>query len=183
MSKIYVTSDLHFCHNKEFLYEPRGFKNIYEHDKTIVNNWNQKVDDDDLVIVLGDIMLKNNESGCYYFNQLKGNKIIILGNHDTDARQEFYPNLRGVLSIKYADMFKYGGYNFFLSHYPSITSEHTYTKPLSHRIINLCGHTHIADKFADWDKGYIYHCELDAHNNYPIDIEDIIRDLEEKVNE
>ena len=25
---IYLTSDTHFCHNKDFLYEPRGFQSI-----------------------------------------------------------------------------------------------------------------------------------------------------------
>ena len=32
MSKIFVTSDTHFGHDRGFLYEPRGFENIQEHD-------------------------------------------------------------------------------------------------------------------------------------------------------
>ena len=35
---IYFTSDTHFCHDKEFLYKPRGFSSIEEHDKTVVEN-------------------------------------------------------------------------------------------------------------------------------------------------
>ena len=35
---IYLTSDTHFCHNKDFLYEPRGFQSIEEHDEAIVKN-------------------------------------------------------------------------------------------------------------------------------------------------
>ena len=33
---IYFTSDLHFNHNKDFIYQARGFENIEEHNKTIV---------------------------------------------------------------------------------------------------------------------------------------------------
>ena len=68
-----------------------------------------------------------------------------------------------------------------MSHYPTITSNHDYNKPLNKRLINLCGHTHTKDKFADWDKGIIYHVELDAHNNTPVNIEEIIKDIEIKL--
>lgn len=35
---IYLTSDLHFGHNKEFLYKPRGFNSIEAHDEQIIKN-------------------------------------------------------------------------------------------------------------------------------------------------
>lgn len=58
---IYVTSDTHFCHNKPFIYEDRGFKNIEEMNDTIIENWNKLVKPDDTVIHLGDVMLNDNE--------------------------------------------------------------------------------------------------------------------------
>ena len=125
-------------------------------------------------------MLRDNDYGCHCFNQLKGWKYIIIGNHDTDTRLELYHNLRGVLGISYADVIKYEGYHFYLSHYPTITSNHDYDKPLKNRMLNLCGHTHTNDKFSDWDKGYIYHCELDAHNMRPVEITQIIEDIKNK---
>ena len=27
---IYITSDLHFCHDRGFIYGPRGFKSVHE---------------------------------------------------------------------------------------------------------------------------------------------------------
>ena len=36
MSEVYITSDLHFGHNQSFLYEPRGFSSIGEHDRVII---------------------------------------------------------------------------------------------------------------------------------------------------
>ena len=50
-------------------------------------------------------------------------------------------------------------------------------KPLKKKLINLCGHTHTDNKFKDMDKGLIYHVELDAHNNKPVLLDDIIDDL------
>ena len=38
MDNIYITSDLHFGHQQSFLYEPRGFNSIEEHDKVIIEN-------------------------------------------------------------------------------------------------------------------------------------------------
>ena len=178
---IWFTSDLHFCHNKPFLYEPRGFTSVYDMNEAIIKNWNSVVNDGDLVYVLGDLMLNDNEEGRKCFNQLRGQKFIILGNHDTDNRVQIYETqLWGVMGIHDAIRIKENGYNFFLCHYPTLTSNHDYNKPLNHRLISLCGHTHTKDKFADWDKGYIYHCELDAHNNYPVSIDKIIEDIELK---
>ena len=43
MSKIWFTSDLHFGHEKEFLYGPRGYNNNEEMMQDIVRKWNNKV--------------------------------------------------------------------------------------------------------------------------------------------
>ena len=39
MSKVWFTSDSHFCHDRGFVYEPRGFKNIEEMNVAIVERW------------------------------------------------------------------------------------------------------------------------------------------------
>ena len=69
---IYITSDLHLGHNKDFLYTPRGFSSIEEHDKAIVENYNSIVQDDDEVYILGDVMLNDNESTHELVKSLKG---------------------------------------------------------------------------------------------------------------
>ena len=47
MDKIWFTSDMHFGHQKSFLWEPRGFNSSEEHDKQIIKNWNSVVGNDD----------------------------------------------------------------------------------------------------------------------------------------
>ena len=182
MNKIYFSSDLHLGHNREFMYKPRGFENIYDHDHAIVEHFNEVMDWNDDLFILGDVMLNDNESGIKLLQQIPGHKHIIIGNHDTDTRVLMYENTYNVQVDGYATVFKYGGLHFYLSHYPTLTSNHDYDKPLKARVINLCGHTHTQNRWADWDKGYIYHCELDAHNCYPILINDIIKDIKQMTN-
>ena len=40
MKKIYFSSDLHFSHNKDFIYKARGFTSIEEHDEEIIKRFN-----------------------------------------------------------------------------------------------------------------------------------------------
>lgn len=175
---IYFTSDLHFGHDKPFLYESRGFRTIYEHDIALVSNWNSIVNHNDDVYILGDIMLNDNEQGIKNFKALNGRKHIIIGNHDTNARVELYKQCHNTEVLGYAIPFKYHKYNFFLSHYPSYTNNYDSDKPLKARVINLCGHYHTQDKYDDMARNMLsYHIELDAHNNTPVPINTIIEDI------
>ena len=173
---IYVTSDTHFCHNKPFIYEDRGFKSIEEMNDTIIENWNKLVKPDDTVIHLGDVMLNDNEQGIKCLESLNGKITIIIGNHDTNQRINLYKSAKNVTNVEFGSRLNYKGYSFFCSHYPSICSNFDMDAPLKKQVINLCGHSHTVNHFADMDKdkGYIYHCELDAHNMYPVSIDTII---------
>ena len=54
---IFFTSDWHIGHNKTFLYSPRGFQSIEEHDEVIITNCNKIVKPDDELWILGDLAL------------------------------------------------------------------------------------------------------------------------------
>lgn len=177
MNKIFVTSDTHFGHNKEFLYEPRGFNSIQEHDEKIIENWNRIIDIYDDVYHLGDVMLGDNEHGLECLKRLKGRVHIILGNHDTDSRVKLYRSSWNVVEVDKAITLKWKGFRFHLTHYPTITSNHDDDKPVEKKIINLCGHTHTQHSFKDWDIAPIYHAELDAHSCYPVSLDEIINDI------
>lgn len=122
-------------------------------------------------------MLGDNEYGLSCLRQLNGNIKIVRGNHDTDSRWKLYQTLPNVECLGWAEVIKYRKYQFYLSHHPTMTSNLDKDKPLKTRIINLCGHSHITDKFIDFDKGLIYHIEVDSHNCYPRNIDDIIEDI------
>jgi len=183
MNKIWVSSDFHFNHNKPFLFEPRGFSSIFEHDKTIISNFIQKVDWTDDLYLLGDHFLGQDiEYGINCLSQIPGKKHFIWGNHCTDNRkiriiEEAQKQNWDILG--YATIIKYNGLHFYLSHYPTLTSNWDYDKPLKARVINLCGHMHTTDRFKDIDKGLIYHCELDAHNCFPVSMDQICDEIRE----
>lgn len=178
MGKIWLTSDLHLGHDRDFIWGPRGFNSVEEHDEIIIKNWNELVSPDDEIWCLGDLMLGDNHTGCQKLNQLAGKIYILAGNHDTSTRVQMYANLRPtILTMGLAYILKYQGYRFYLSHYPTIVGNYDADKPLKQRTINLCGHVHTQDPFYDADKGLIYHVELDAHDNKPALLDDIIEDI------
>ena len=75
---IYFIADTHFHSND--IAKQRGFKNYKEMDKIIIENWNNTVTSQDTVYILGDMF-----EDCVradYLSQLKGYKILIVGNHD-----------------------------------------------------------------------------------------------------
>lgn len=180
--KIYLTSDLHLCHDREFIWGPRGFKSVEEMNNAIVQNWNGVVAPYDHVIVLGDLMLNNDERGLYLLKQLRGTIHVIRGNHDSDSRVVKYCNCHNVNNtvIPYADVLEYDGYKFYLSHYPTVCDNFNEGKPLKRRVVNLCGHTHVQDRWSDIGKGLIYHVDQDAHNCTPVALDDIIKEIKER---
>ena len=116
------------------------------------------------------------EDGLGLLTWLNGKLHLVRGNHDSDKRWAAYKELDNVVEIETAMYLKYGKYHFYLSHFPSLCSNWD-DKGLKHCTINLCGHTHTTDPFADMDKGLIYHVEVDAHDNYPVCIDKVIEDL------
>lgn len=180
MSRIFLTSDLHFGHDRGFLYEPRGFDNISDHDETVIQNWNSVVEPEDEVYILGDLMLNDNDHGLECLRRLNGKLHIIYGNHDTDARKKLYEEL-GAEIHRWAEVIKYKKYIFYLSHYPTLTGN-LEAESLHQCAINLYGHTHQQFNFYQ-DNHFNYHVGLDSHNNYPVLLDDIIVDIKNKVQE
>lgn len=179
MGKIFVTSDLHFGHDREFVWGARGFKSIEEHDAEIIKRWNEVVTAEDDVYILGDLMLGDNVHGIQCLSQLNGKLHILTGNHCTSARQKLYHTLENMVEFcGCATTIKYKKKQLYLSHYPTITSNmDDGGAPIKAKVINLCGHSHIKNRFKDMDKGLIYHVEIDCHNNFPISLDEILFDI------
>ena len=83
--KIYSISDLHLDINNT---KPMDIFGPVWHDylDKIIQDWNEKVSDEDVVILAGDyswaMKLEEVVPDFDFLNQLKGKKIIIRGNHD-----------------------------------------------------------------------------------------------------
>lgn len=176
MSRIWITSDWHFGHNRDFLYTPRGFIDIETHNKTLIENHNSVVEDDDDIYVLGDLVLGDIETGMECVAQMRGRLHIVRGNHDTDRKWEMYKELPNVVELcGWATMIKYKKYHFYLSHFPTMTPN-IGKESLKETVINLFGHTHQQTRFYN-GIAQMYHVGIDTHNNYPILLDNIIEDI------
>jgi len=128
---IYFTSDTHFYHSNIISYCNRPFGTVEEMNKVMIDNWNAIVHADDLVYHLGDLCFGNAEKHHDILQQLAGNIIFILGNHDRRRRilEEYHPVYKS-LTIKE------NGLNIFLRHKPLPINE------AKEYDLHLCGHVH-----------------------------------------
>lgn len=181
VSKIFFTSDTHFNHDREFVYSPRGFKTIQEMNGTFVKNWNETVGNDDNIYVLGDFFLGTDFNYIQeVLNKLNGRIHLVTGNHDTPSKITEYTSWNNIVEIADALRIRYKKREFFLCHYPVLTA--SLEQDPNKAVINLFGHTHSKDKFYE-DRPYMYNVAVDANDNKPVEIEEILTAFNNKVKE
>ena len=181
---IYCTSDWHFNHDKPFIYQPRGFLSIEEMNQAIIEKHNSIVKPDDIVYCLGDCCLGGSEEDVLNENKkliekLNGQIHIIRGNHCTNKRVEMYKTCSNVVECEgYATVIKYRKYYFYLSHYPTVTTNGK-VESLHQVTLNLSGHTHSPQRFCD-EIPFLFNVALDANYNTPISLDEIIELMKQR---
>lgn len=180
MGKIWLTSDLHWGHDREFIWKVRGYSSVEEMNEAQVEKWNAKAGDEDDIYVLGDLML-GDKSNIKYIERLKGNIHLVYGNHDTDARKGLYGGVPQIVELAHAIALKYKKHNFFMTHYPCLTGN-LEKESLKQCTLNLFGHTHQTTNFYE-DRPYMYHVGVDSHPEVLVDLDDIIEEMYAKVKE
>lgn len=151
--RIFATSDQHFFHKNIIKHTKRPFSldesGVYKNAEHMINKYNEVVETDDLVYFLGDLSFnpgKREEEFKEIIKNLKGNKILIRGNHDHQPDQ-FFLDL-GFLAVK--DYVILG--DKFLCHYPCYESQ--WTKQIERKFIKVLEksgcktliHGHVHDK-------------------------------------
>lgn len=184
MSNIWFTSDLHLMHDKAFLWEPRGFSNQKEMCEAIVENWNSVVKPEDIVYDMGDMALSDVQSAVKYLKKLNGKHFWIRGNHDTDNKIQYIMDYcwDQIYYIGWADVLKEGKYRFYMSHYPTLTTNYD-DKKFSQHVINLHGHTHQTTNWLHAENPFMYHVGLDSHNNTPVNLDEVLTDIHNRYNQ
>lgn len=183
---IYFSSDYHFNHNREFIYQARGFPNVEEMNEAIIQRHNEIVKPEDIIYVLGDLCLGGGSEEMLQKNKklierLNGTLYVIRGNHDSDNRCKMYRSCKNVKQVAAAMYLNYNGYHFYLSHYPTLTGN-LEKESLKQCTINLYGHTHQEKNFYR-DMPFMFHCGVDSHNCCPISIDSAIAEMKAKVQE
>lgn len=158
-------SDTHFNHTNILKYCSRPFKTIEEMNKTIIDNWNSRVQSNDTVFFLGDWgFTKSTEApDGQKFDTIRpllnGNIILIDGSHDKNNGCK-----TPILSL----IIKHGGKIMELCHDPS----HINTDIVWH----LCGHWHGKyGKFIKKGKCIIVDLSVENWDYSPCDINEIFQ--------
>ena len=145
-SKLFWTSDQHFCHTNIIKFCNRPFKTIEEMDKTLIDNWNKTVPVDGLVFHLGDFAWGGYNVWKSVREQLNGRIILIKGNHDirnlTSTSEELFDFVTQQMTIEVE------GRKIVLNHYPLLCYAGTYRDPKD-MVWALSGHTHIGPLSMD----------------------------------
>ena len=110
----YYISDLHIHHKNVIRFDNRPFADTDLMNAVLVNNWNERVTEDDHVYVLGDAFWKNEEESLKILKELKGHLHLVRGNHDA---------VKGRLRFQWESIEDYmevndNGRFVILSHYP-----------------------------------------------------------------
>ena len=177
--KLFFTSDLHFYHKNIIDFCSRPFENVQHMNEMLIVNWNAIVEPDADVIIAGDFifssqleMLKN------ILDQLNGNKILVLGNHDyqnnlhkPDAMRLFQNQVYDAVQFKIKDSECDVDPSFYITHYPC--------EFWKRDAIHLYGHVHSGPKSRAAEKPTFkplrYDIGVDNNNYTPVSYSEIIR--------
>lgn len=141
-------SDTHFNHENIIEYCNRPFANALEMNSYIISQWNSVITPTDTIYHLGDFALQSDkDTVTNLVNQLNGNIILMLGNHDRHGKQWF-------LDCGFVEVYNHIQVgNYIISHRPQILDK-------LNGLVNLHGHIHNYNKGLDADKYINVSCEV-----------------------
>ena len=175
---IWFTSDWHFNHDKDFIWQKRGYNSVEEMNDDLINKICSTHDEGDELWVLGDLVMGDIKDAAAVLSRIPYSVHFLIGNHDTLKRINLYESL-GWKNHDRAIEVHDGKWCFYLCHYPTITANYD-DKKKHLPLINLHGHTHYTDKFYN-NNPYMYNIGVDSHDGYPVSIDMIKQDIRDKI--
>jgi calcineurin-like phosphoesterase family protein len=97
----WFTADTHFGHANIIKYADRPFDSVDAMREGLVRRWNERVADDDRVLLLGDFALGRIDETLKVLEELNGTKDLIVGNHDRPFDPD--PRRRAEWTTRYLD--------------------------------------------------------------------------------
>lgn len=161
---IWFTADLHFSHPKiiDFCDRPISPE---DHDEWLLERLNSKVGKKDTLYILGDVSMASREKTDKILDKIKGNKILILGNHDNNIKSSSrFGEITQIKNFNFNSP-SYSNIHIVLCHYP-IASWDRKVYGASH----LYGHTHGRFK----NVGLSFDIGIDDNGYYPLNLEEVI---------
>lgn len=164
----YYISDLHLGHENIIKLTNRPFNSIEEMNAKLISNWNKVVKDEDNVYIIGDLFYKSKDNIEDILKILKGNKYLIIGNHDKEwldkiDYKKYFKEVYELLT------FNDGQRLITLCHYPMVSFEGRFY---------IHGHIHANTKDVFWASLKIMDKVLNASveiNNYkPVTFDELL---------
>lgn len=138
-NKIFYIADTHFGHKNCLDFDERPFSSIEEMEASMIERWNNVVEDDDIVYVLGDFSFRiPMEERDRIYAALHGKKFLIVGNHDNINFSKESRRQGRIVGVADYEEVKDGESVVMLSHYPVLF----YNRSKQERAWMLCGHVH-----------------------------------------
>ena len=132
--KIYFSSDWHLGHKNVIKYDNRPFDTVESMNETIINNYNNIVNDEDDFYFLGDFSFDQKRTE-EFLSRLKGNLHFIKGNHDYRDTIDLYKQYGKYLGEQ--TMIKVKEHEIVLNHYTMAVWNKSH-----HGSWHLYGHSH-----------------------------------------
>jgi calcineurin-like phosphoesterase family protein len=152
----YWTADLHFGHTNIIRYSRRPFADVAAMNDGLVARWNEVVDPDDEVWVLGDVAMGPILESLANVTRLHGTKVLVAGNHDrcwSGHGPKAEPWVERYLEVGFAEILQgavavtIGGVEALACHFPYEGDSHdedrfTAYRPIDDGLPLVHGHVH-----------------------------------------
>jgi len=163
---IYFAADQHLGHKRIIEYCNRPFASVADMNEAIITNHNAIVTKEDKIFMLGDFALGSSKDIIKWGRALKGNKTLILGNHDRASKSVY-------LEAGFKEVIKYPilwGNFYILSHAPKFI-------PGMGPYFNIYGHVHDDPNYKDVSSGGCC-VSLERINYTPISFQQLRKKIE-----
>jgi calcineurin-like phosphoesterase family protein len=168
----WVASDPHFSHANILTFKRedgtllRPFKDIEEHDETLISNWNSVVATGDRVYLLGDVAFHPRVFHSV-IPRLNGRICLVPGNHEPPKMRKYFDlfdDVRGYVVKK----------GYIMSHIP------IHPGSLSRWSLNIHGHLHANNVTIENTRGEIdyryFNASMEQINFTPKLLDDILKE-------
>jgi len=182
---LWFTSDLHLGHANIIRYSDRPFTDVEAMNRALIDGWNDTVDRDDDVWVLGDFALGRIDATLPLAGRLHGRKHLLCGNHDRcwsghgDRAAAWVPRYRqaGFQEVRQGELeLAVAGTKTRACHFPYVGDSHDHDRYLDARPVDrgqwlLHGHVH-----ERWrQRGRMVNVGVDAWGYRPVGEDDLAR--------
>jgi len=117
----FFTSDIHLFHANICKFTDRKLVTTQEkHEEWLIELWNKQVTSADLVYILGDVSFGKYTKTKEVLEQLKGQKIVIKGNHDNEQHLNNLVKEGLIATWKHYDEIDIQGTKTCLFHFPIV---------------------------------------------------------------